>query len=92
MDVALKRPDKKNDNILLCIPGAYTDLNNLKVDGLYIDNGIVYNRNAINHTLGGAIKIIKGEVWLKDQQSNAAANSLAIACTNSISFSAFEPS
>jgi hypothetical protein len=61
MDVSLKRPDKNDKNILLCIPGAYTDLVSLKVDGLFIDNGIVYNKNKINYTLGGAVKIIKGD-------------------------------
>jgi len=61
LDVSLKRPDKSDKNILLCIPGAYTDLVSLKVDGLFIDNGTVYNKNKINHTLGGAIKIVNGE-------------------------------
>lgn len=61
LDVSLMRPDKNDKNILLCIPGAYTDLVSLKVDGLYIDNGTVYNKDKVNHTLGGAIKIIKGE-------------------------------
>ena len=61
MDVALKRPDKNDRNILLCIPGAYTDLRTLGVDGLFIDNGTVINKNKVNYTLGGAIKIVKGE-------------------------------
>jgi hypothetical protein len=61
INVSLKRPDKNDNTILLCIPGAYTDLVSLKVDGLFIDNGTVYNKNKVNHTLGGAIKIIKGD-------------------------------
>lgn len=61
MDVSLKRPDKNDNTILLAIAGAYTDLQTYSVDGLYIDNGKVYNKNKINHTLGGAIKIINGE-------------------------------
>lgn len=61
LDVSLKRPDKNDKNILLCIPGAYTDLQTYAVDGLYIDNGTVYNKNKVNYTLGGAIKIIKGD-------------------------------
>lgn len=60
MDVALTRPDKKDKNVLLCIPGAYTDLVTLNVDGLFIDKGKVYNRNKVNRSLGGAIKIING--------------------------------
>lgn len=61
LDVSLKRPDKNDPNILFCIAGAYTDLQNYAVDGLYIDNGKVYNKNKVNHSLGGAIKIINGE-------------------------------
>jgi hypothetical protein len=61
MDVSLKRPDKKDSNILLCIPGAYTLLDSYTVDGLYIDNGKVYNQDKVNHSLGGGIKIINGD-------------------------------
>ncbi|MCE3278790.1 MAG: hypothetical protein K0S44_981 [Bacteroidetes bacterium] len=60
MDVSLIRPDKKDKSILLCIPAAYTDLTTLKVDGLFIDKGTVYNRNKVNTSLGGAIKIVNG--------------------------------
>jgi hypothetical protein len=61
MGVSLKRPDKNDPHILLCIPGAYTDLVTLSVDGLYIDKGKVYNRDKINHSLGGAIRIVNGQ-------------------------------
>jgi hypothetical protein len=61
IDVSLKRPDKNDPKILLCFPAAFTDLVTLKPDGLFIDHGIVHNRNKINYTLGGAIKIINGE-------------------------------
>jgi hypothetical protein len=60
IDVSLKRPDKNDKNILICIPAAYTDLQSYFVDGLYIDNGKVYNKNKVNNSLGGAIKIING--------------------------------
>ncbi|MGZ4034281.1 MAG: hypothetical protein ACXVP4_05415 [Bacteroidia bacterium] len=61
LDVSLKRPDKNDKNILLCIPGAFTDLQTSFVDGLYIDNGQIHNKDKINHSLGGAIKIINGD-------------------------------
>lgn len=61
IDVSLKRPDKNDKNISLCIAGAYTDLNTFFIDGLYIDNGKVYNKDKVNHSLGGGIKIINGE-------------------------------
>jgi hypothetical protein len=60
MDVTLKRPDKNDVNIQLCIPGAYTLLDDYTVDGLYIDNGNVYNKEKINRSLGGGIKILGG--------------------------------
>lgn len=61
LDVSLTRPKKTDNNILLCFPGAYTDLGSYSVDGLFIDNGNVINKNKVNHSLGGAIKIINGE-------------------------------
>jgi len=68
LDLSLKRPEKSDKNILLCIPGAYTDLQTYTVDGLYIDNGKVLNQNKINYTLGGAIKIINGDCELFSTQ------------------------
>lgn len=52
-----KRPNNKDQNILACIPAAFTNLNNLKVDGIYSVNGIVENRDVINQTLGGVFYI-----------------------------------
>lgn len=61
LDVTQKRPSKTDNNIFICFAGAFTDLQSLSVQGLYIDNGKVFNKNNINHSLGGAIKIINGE-------------------------------
>jgi hypothetical protein len=55
------RPLKEDTNILLCIPGAFTRLNDYAIDGLYICKGKVINKNAINHSLGGGIKIEDGK-------------------------------
>ena len=52
-----KRPDKSDKTILVCIPAAFTNLNNLKIDGIYSVNGIVGNRDVINQTLGGVFFI-----------------------------------
>ena len=68
LDVSLKRPDQNDKNILLSMPGAYTDLQSYFVDGLYIDNGKVYNKNKINYTLGGAIKIVNGDCTIFPSQ------------------------
>lgn len=48
-----KKPDKNDKNILVCIPAAFTNLQNLKVDGIYSVNGKIENKTAINRTLGG---------------------------------------
>lgn len=56
-----KRPDQYDKNIVLCIAGAFTDLNTYKVDGVYMSNGIAGNTTKKNATLGGAIKIVNGE-------------------------------
>lgn len=61
IDVSQKRPEKTDKNIFLSFAGAFTDLQTLSVQGLYINNGKVFNKNNINHSLGGAIKIINGE-------------------------------
>lgn len=61
LDITLKRPDKKDHTVLLCIAGAFTDLQNLSVDGLYLEKGTVVNKEKINHSIGGALKIIHGE-------------------------------
>jgi hypothetical protein len=61
IDFEITRPDIKDTGILLCIPGAFTTLDNYIIDGLYICNGAIGNRDKINRTLGGGIKIINGE-------------------------------
>lgn len=74
IDVSLKRPDKNDKNILLCFAGAFTDLKNLMVDGLYIDNGNISNKNKINSTIGGAIKIMNGECEIFPTQKGKVLN------------------
>lgn len=61
MDVSLKRPDKADKNIVLTIAGAFTNTDSDKVDGLFIDKGTVYNKEKVNHGVGGAIRIVNGD-------------------------------
>jgi len=61
IDFAVTRPEPSNKQILLCIPAAFTDVQTLKIDGLYIDHGVVHHQHQINHSLGGGIKITNGE-------------------------------
>jgi hypothetical protein len=44
------RPDKNDKTILMCIPAAFTNLQNLKVDGIYSVNGKIENKLVLNHT------------------------------------------
>ncbi|MFI5148192.1 MAG: hypothetical protein ACHQRM_00550 [Bacteroidia bacterium] len=55
------RPDVKDTTILLSIAGAFTRLTDYGIDGLNICNGKTGNKDRMNHTLGGAIKIVDGE-------------------------------
>lgn len=61
IDFKIKRPDINDNNNLLCIPGAYTRLDNDSVDGLCICNGHAHNRHGINHSLSGVIEMVNGE-------------------------------
>jgi hypothetical protein len=56
----ISRPEKNSKEILLCIPAAFTDLQTYGVDGACISNGERCNKK-VNHTLGGAFKIMKGQ-------------------------------
>ncbi len=56
-----KRPDKNDAAILACIPAAFTNLQNYKVDGIYAVNGKVENTSAINTSLGGVFYIEKNK-------------------------------
>jgi hypothetical protein len=54
--VATVRPLKSDSSVVFVCAGAFTLLDNGKIDGLFIDNGSV-KVNWINHTLGGGIVI-----------------------------------
>ena len=52
-----KCPDKNDATVLACIPAAFTNLDNYKVDGIYAVNGKIENAAVINTTLGGVCYI-----------------------------------
>jgi hypothetical protein len=54
------RPMPSDTSIQFCIPVAFTKLENDSIDGLFIANGKVFNRFAVNHTLGGGM-LIRGK-------------------------------
>ncbi len=57
-----KRPDKSDAKILVCIPAAFTNLSNIKIDGIYAVNGVIGNTTVINRSLGGVFYIEKNTV------------------------------
>jgi hypothetical protein len=58
IEFTLDRPSKSDTSVLLCIPAAFTSLDKLQVDGVYIWNGKKVNH--VNHSLGGAMELIDG--------------------------------
>ncbi|MBI3511314.1 MAG: hypothetical protein HY064_11665 [Bacteroidetes bacterium] len=56
------RPTKKDTAVKLCIPAAFTRLEDDSIDGLFIANGKIHNGNKINHNLGGALLISNEKV------------------------------
>jgi hypothetical protein len=61
IDFSITRPDSKDTTVLLSIAGAFTRLTDYGIDGLYLCKGKTGNKNQINHTVGGAIRIVNGE-------------------------------
>lgn len=55
-----KHPNKADKTILACIPAAFTELTNYKVDGIYAVKGRIDNKTTINKTLGGVFYIENG--------------------------------
>lgn len=65
-----KRPATADNNIVLCIPAAFTRHDN-KIDGVFVANGAVDNATAINRELGGAMSIKSGHCKLLDTNKGA---------------------
>lgn len=59
-DFVLKRPDEKDTSIFLCIPAAFTRLDNGSVSGIAMSNGKTSNRKGVTHAVGGALSIVNG--------------------------------
>jgi hypothetical protein len=71
MEFTDQRPDAKDKTIQACIAGAFTQLENYKVDGVYMCNGSIRNNTGVNTHLGGAIKIIGGQAAIFPTQKGA---------------------
>lgn len=53
VDFVTKRPDETDKSIQICIPGAFTDLSDDEIDGVYMNDGKLMQKAGINKTLGG---------------------------------------
>ncbi len=64
MEFTDKRPAEDDKTVQVCVAAAFTQLGNYKIDGAYMCKGKVSNEKAINHTLGGALKIVNGKATI----------------------------
>lgn len=73
LEFRITRPLSTDNDIVLCIPAAFTRHDN-KIDGVFISNGIIGNETAINHELGGAMEIENGQCKLLSTNKGATLN------------------
>lgn len=59
-----KRPSKADTSIFLCIPAAFTLLDDGSIDGLFIINGKVTNPKKVNHHLGGGLLVTNDKLQI----------------------------
>ncbi|MBC7693844.1 MAG: hypothetical protein H7141_00205 [Burkholderiales bacterium] len=84
------RPNKKDENILVCIPAAFTNLDNLKLDGIYSVNGVIGNKKAINKTLGGVFYIENNSIKIFQSAKGKLFNDSLLTLTQSKKASFFQ--
>jgi hypothetical protein len=59
-----KRPSKKDTAVFLCIPAAFTQLDDGSIDGLFIINGKITDPKKVNHHLGGGLLIVNDQLQI----------------------------
>lgn len=69
-DFCTRRPATSDNDIVLCIPAAFTRHDN-KIDGVFVASGAIGNATAVNRQLGGAMVIAKGHCKLLDTNKSA---------------------
>ena len=62
IEIIPTRPNKSDTAIQLCIPAAFTLLDNKSIDGLFICKGKIAGTSIINHRLGGGFLIINDSI------------------------------
>jgi hypothetical protein len=78
-DFVTERPSTDDQTVYLCIPAAFTQLEDDKIDGLYANNGKVGNADRVNGSIGGGLLIEGGKLSLFDTKADQALDSLFIA-------------
>lgn len=78
LDFELYRPTRKDGNILLCIPAAFTSQDG-GLCGLHATRGAVFNENLVDLKMGGGIKMDAGKATIFDTKSGADLDSAFVA-------------
>ncbi len=58
----MTRPQKKEQDVLLCIPAAFTALDSGGIEGFHMKDGLTFNAKRVNHGVGGGCRITNGNV------------------------------
>jgi hypothetical protein len=70
IDFDIARPSQQNDNVLLCIPAAFTSSTG-GICGLYACRGEVSNSKSIDKGMSGAIQFLAGTCKIFDTRNGA---------------------
>lgn len=62
--LADQRPSKLDTSIFLCIPAAFTQLDDGSIDGLFIIDGKITDRKKVNRRLGGGLLVVNDGVFI----------------------------
>jgi len=70
IDFVVVRPSKRDDNVLLCFPAAFTSRKG-GICGLYACRGEVGKDSTVDHQFGGGIKFEDGKCKISDTKGGA---------------------
>ncbi|HET6991856.1 MAG TPA: phosphodiester glycosidase family protein [Bacteroidia bacterium] len=62
VEITNVRPLQSDTSIKLCIPAAFTQLDDGSIDGLFIINGKIVDAKKVNHHLGGGFLIVNDKI------------------------------
>ncbi|MFT4545409.1 MAG: hypothetical protein ACI9EQ_001883 [Bacteroidia bacterium] len=65
------KPEKDSTQVLLSVAAAFTDLTDFKIDGVYLTNGVAFQKARTNKTLGGGFLKTKEGISLIDTKKGA---------------------